>query len=582
MVSRLDEFDHIWLDAQDVLHDELDIPWGTIRMWFRNLKVIAFRANIVTIAADSTSQYNDIREKRIDILTKAFSTAIGMPVTLIITYDDQLEKLYESAKKSENAPQIPPRRLGFFDGDDDDIDEIEMPDPIIPTSETGDGYEVELYRRRCEELSRESEEARAARIEEIREARNKALVKRLRDEKAAELAAYDELRQTEAYQNYFKDRNLTPPPRPSSATTPAPTPAPSPTVSRTPIGSTLPPYNFEYTFDNFIVGNSNRFAQAACYAVASNPATSYNPLFIYGPSGLGKTHLLYAITNEVKKKKPDVKIIYIKGEDFTNQFIAALASSTINEFRQKYRNCDMLLIDDIQFIAGKTSTQEEFFHTFNTLYEEHKQIILTSDRPPKDMKTLEDRLKTRFEWGLLADIQPPDLELRIAIIKKKAEQVSITIPEDVLAYLAENLRSNIRQIEGAMKKLGATVFLSGQRITMDTARACISDLLGGEEPVSVTVDKIFAAVYKKYGISKEDLIGQKRSRDIAQARHISIYLIRNITEMSLPNIGKIFGRDHTTIISSIEVVEKRLKNDPMLTLDIADMTKDVTGETPRD
>ena len=346
------------------------------------------------------------------------------------------------------------------------------------------------------------------------------------------------------------------------------------------IGSTMPPFNFEYTFDNFIVGNSNRFAHAAATAVAAAPAMNYNPLFIYGPSGLGKTHLLYAITNEVKKKKTNAEVIYIKGEDFTNQLIEALASQKTAEFRNKYRSCDMLLIDDIQFIAGKVSTQEEFFHTFNALYEEHKQIILTSDRPPREIKTLEDRLKTRFEWGLIADIQPPDLELRIAIIKKKAEQVNIVIPDDVLNFLAENLRSNIRQIEGAIKKLGALAFLNGREISMELARSCISELLGGEEPVSVTVDKIFAAVYRKYGISKEDLLGKKRTKEIAQARHVSIYLIKKITEMSYPNIGKIFGRDHTTALSSCDVIEKKLRTDAALACTFIPFSVDMHGIPP--
>ncbi len=345
-----------------------------------------------------------------------------------------------------------------------------------------------------------------------------------------------------------------------------------------PLGSTMPPYNFEYTFDNFIVGNSNKFAHAAATAVAAAPAMNYNPLFIYGPSGLGKTHLLYAITNEVKKKKNDAEIIYIKGEDFTNQLIDALSRQKTAEFRNRYRSCDMLLIDDIQFIAGKVSTQEEFFHTFNALYEEHKQIILTSDRPPREIKTLEDRLKTRFEWGLLADIQPPDLELRIAIIKKKAEQVNVTIPDDVLNFLAENLRSNIRQIEGAIKKLGALAFISGKDISMDLARGCISELLGGEEPVSVTVDKIFAAVYRRYGISKEDILSQKRTKDIAQARHITVYLIKKITEMSFKSMGKSLGRDHTTIMSSCEVVEKRLRTDAALAVELNEIIKEVAGD----
>ena len=342
------------------------------------------------------------------------------------------------------------------------------------------------------------------------------------------------------------------------------------------LGSTMPPFNFEYTFDNFIVGSSNKFAHAACVAVAKMPAKNYNPLFIYGPSGIGKTHLLYAITNYLREQNPNVKVIYIKGEDFTNQMIDCLSRQAMPEFREKYRDCDVLLIDDIQFIAGKVATQEEFFHTFNALYEGRKQIILTSDRQPREIKTLEDRLKTRFEWGLIADIQAPDLELRIAIIKKKAEQVGVELPEDVLTFLAENLRSNIRQIEGAIKKLGARVFLSGEKIDMDLARGCISELLGGAEPTSVTVEKIFASIYQKYGVKKEDLISTKRNKEIAFARHITIFIIREVTEMSLPNIAKIFNRDHSTIISSIETIERKLITDAMLDFEIKEIVKEVS------
>ena len=339
----------------------------------------------------------------------------------------------------------------------------------------------------------------------------------------------------------------------------------------------MPSYNFEYTFDNFIVGNTNKFAHAACVAVANNPATNYNPLFIYGNSGLGKTHLMCAIINQIKNNNPDVKIIYTKGEDFTNQMIACLASRTMEEFRDKYRKCDVLLIDDIQFIAGKIAIQEEFFHTFNALFEEKKQIILTSDRPPRDIKTLEDRLKSRFEWGLLADIEPPDLELRIAIIKKKAEDVNLKIPDDVLTFLGENLRSNIRQIEGTIKKLGALSFLSGTAVTMDVAKDCLLEFLGGAEPVNVTVDKIFSAVYHKYGISREDITGAKRNKEIAAARHVTIHLVRELTEMSLPNIGKIFNRDHATIMASLKAVEKRLNTEIGFPGEYADLQKEVTG-----
>ncbi len=337
-------------------------------------------------------------------------------------------------------------------------------------------------------------------------------------------------------------------------------------------------YNFEYTFDSFIVGNSNKFAHAACVAVAERPAMDYNPLFIYGPSGLGKTHLMSAVVNEIKRKKKDLRVVYIKGDEFTNQLIESLSKQEMNKFRERYRNCDILLIDDIQFIAGKNSTQEEFFHTFNALYEEHKQIILSSDRPPKDIQTLEERLKTRFEWGLIADIQPPDLELRVAIIKKKAEQISVELSDDVLSFLAENLRSNIRQIEGAVKKLSALSFLKGEKITMETAKGCLSELLGGAEPINVTVDKIFTAVFKKYGIKKEDIVGQKRNKDIAYARHISIYLIRTITEMSLPNIGKIFNRDHSTVLTSYEKIEKKVFSDPVFNIEIMELSREITGQ----
>ena len=345
------------------------------------------------------------------------------------------------------------------------------------------------------------------------------------------------------------------------------------------LGSTMPPFNFEYTFDNFIVGSSNKFAHAACLAVANMPAKNYNPLFIYGPSGIGKTHLLYAITNHLRSKNPNVRVIYIKGEDFTNQLIDSLSRQAMAEFREKYRDCDVLLIDDIQFIAGKVSTQEEFFHTFNALYESGKQIILTSDRQPREIKTLEDRLKTRFEWGLIADIQTPDLELRIAIIKKKAEQVNIQLPDDVLTFLAENLRSNIRQIEGAIKKLGARVFLTGESIDMDLARGCINELLGGAEPTSITVEKIFSSVYQKYGIKKEDLISAKRNKEIASVRHITIYVIREVTEMSLLSIAKIFNRDHSTILSSIERIEQRIYSDNMLNFEIKELIKEVSPNT---
>ena len=357
-------------------------------------------------------------------------------------------------------------------------------------------------------------------------------------------------------------------------------------------GSETLPFHFEYTFDNFIVGNSNKFAHASCLAVAENPAflesnpnlanemrSPYNPLFVYGPSGLGKTHLLHAVVNKIRDNIPAAKILYIKGDDFTNQLIDHLAKGTMNEFKDKYRKCDVLLIDDIQFIAGKASTQEEFFHTFNALYEEHKQIILTSDRPPREIKPLEERLVTRFEWGLLADIQPPDMELRVAIIKKKAEIVGITLPEEVLDFLAENLRSNVRQIEGAIKKLGALAFLSGREINIELAQSCIIELMGGDEPVSMTVDKVFTAVKRHYGITREEILSENRKKEIANARHITVYLIRKLTDMSFPNLAKILNKkNHTTCISSFQLMEKRLAADLPFQTEINALMKEITAK----
>ncbi len=342
----------------------------------------------------------------------------------------------------------------------------------------------------------------------------------------------------------------------------------------------------EYTFDNFIVGQSNKFAHAASVAVANEPAclnnreemtSEYNPLFIYGPSGLGKTHLLYAIINQIKLTRPELKIVYVKGEQFTSELIDSLSKKTPELFREKYRTADVLLIDDIQFIAGRTSTQEEFFHTFNALYEDHKQIILTSDRPAKDIKTLEDRLKTRFEWGIHADIQPPDADLRAAIIQKKAAAINISLDIEVVNYLAENLKSNIRQIEGAIKKLGALSILTGAPITVELAKNSIADLITVTETPEATIDRIIETVSKKYGIPVEDIRGTKRTREIANARHISIYLIRKLTNLSLPQIGKMLKRDHATVMSSLKVIEKQLGANTQVDSDVNELLKEIRG-----
>ncbi len=323
---------------------------------------------------------------------------------------------------------------------------------------------------------------------------------------------------------------------------------------------TITSFDSNYTFENFVVGESNKFAYKASRAVADNP-TSYNPLFIYGQSGLGKTHLMKAIASEVLKKNPSYNAIIVKGESFTNELIEAIAKKDTAGFKEKYRKADMLLIDDIQFIAGKVSTQEEFFHTFNALYESNKQIVLTSDRPPKDMKQLEDRLRSRFESGLIIDIQPPDAELRMAILKRKAMLINIEISNEVLTFIAENVKNNIRQIEGVIKKLGAYSFVTNKPITIDVAKTQLAGVLSGKESPEITVERIISEIAKKYHITPEEIKGKKRSKDVAMARHVSVYVIRKATDMSLKSIGKIFDRDHTTMMSSLDVVESEMEAD---------------------
>ena len=339
---------------------------------------------------------------------------------------------------------------------------------------------------------------------------------------------------------------------------------------------------YDLTFDTFVVGPSNRFAHAACQAVASQPATLYNPLFIYGNSGLGKTHLLNAIANEFKKNYPDRSVVYAKREAFTNEIIEAIARGTTPAFREKYRKADLFLMDDIQFIAGKISVQEEFFHTFNTLYEAKKQIVLTSDRPPKDISTLDDRLKTRFEWGLTADVQPPEFETRIAIIIRKAESVGLDIPETVCEYIANRLKNNIRQLEGAVKKLRAFHLLENKPINIATAQAAISDIINNNQPAPVTVDKIIEEVARTFsgnvpgGITPEDIRSKKRNANISMARQVSIYIAREITNMSMVEIGQTFGgRDHSTVVYAIRQAEQNIKKDPRTKALVDDIIKNI-------
>lgn len=336
--------------------------------------------------------------------------------------------------------------------------------------------------------------------------------------------------------------------------------------------------NPKYTFDTFVIGSGNRFAHAASLAVAEAPARAYNPLFIYGGVGLGKTHLMHAIGHYVTEHNPDAKVVYIASEKFTNEFINSIRDNKAVDFRNKYRSVDVLLIDDIQFLAGKEQTQEEFFHTFNTLHEESKQIIISSDRPPKEIPTLEDRLRSRFEWGLITDITPPDLETRIAILRKKAKAEGLNIPNEVMLYIANQIDTNIRELEGALIRVVAYSSLINQDMNADLAAEALKDIIPSSKPKTITIHDIQRSVGEHYNIRLEDFTAKKRTKSIAFPRQIAMYLSREMTDFSLPKIGQEFGgRDHTTVIHAYDKISRLLSSDNELKSNIENITNELRG-----
>lgn len=333
--------------------------------------------------------------------------------------------------------------------------------------------------------------------------------------------------------------------------------------------------NQKYTFDTFVVGNSNRLAHAASLAVAEAPAKAYNPLFIYGGVGLGKTHLMHAIGHYILSQNPKLKVSYVSSEKFTNELINSIRDDKNEEFRNRYRTIDVLLIDDIQFIAGKERTQEEFFHTFNTLYESNKQIVISSDRPPKEIPTLEGRLQSRFEWGLLADMQAPDFETRIAILKKKAQLERLDIPTEIMSFIASKIESNIRELEGSLNRIVAYSSLTNKPIGLDLAEEALKDILQAKTRL-ITPERIQEIVSKYFNIKKEDFKSQKRTRNIAYPRQIAMYLCREMTDMSLPKIGDEYGgRDHTTVLHACEKIRQEIENNSNLRLTIEEIKKNI-------
>lgn len=336
---------------------------------------------------------------------------------------------------------------------------------------------------------------------------------------------------------------------------------------------------YDYTFENFITGSSNKFAHAAAINVAANPGKAYNPLFIYGHSGLGKTHLLMAIMNEIKQNNPNADIIYTSGELFTNELVYYIGNHNTYAFHEKYRKCDVLLVDDIQFIARAETTQEEFFHTFNALTSNDKQVVLTSDRPPREMMTLEERLRTRFEMGLIADIQPPTLETRMAIVKKKSDDLNLDLSDEVIKFIADNIKKNIRQLEGAVKKIKAYQDMEGSKPTLGVAKKAISDIINDNQPLPVTVENIIGEVSRTFDVTPSDIRSDKRSSNISLARQVAIYIVDQVTGLPLKAIGNEFGnKHHSTIIYALKEIKNKLEKDIALKATVDDIIKNINEQ----
>ena len=346
-------------------------------------------------------------------------------------------------------------------------------------------------------------------------------------------------------------------------------------AAATTVPNRLPQGHEANTFDTFVIGGSNKFAHAAALAVAANPGKAYNPLFVHGNSGLGKTHLLSAIYHEIKGNNPGLNIIFTTGEEFTNEMIRCLANKTMADFHRKYRNADILLMDDVQFIAGKEAIQEEFFHTFNALNQTGRQVVLASDKPPKDMVTLEDRLRSRFDAGLIADVQPPDLETRMAIVKRKASDTSFDLSDDIVDFIARQLKSNIRQLEGAVNRLEALVTLRGMQLNMVTAQHAISDIVSEERPLPVTIERIIEETARTFRLSAADLRSKNRSAEISNGRQVAMFCISQITQLPTKAIGNEFKRDHSTVVYALREIRAKIQRDPSLRKTINDIIRNV-------
>ncbi len=552
-----DELEEVRQALDEVMRARYEGTDQSYKLWFEHLRLTSLQSDRAVFACESKLKAGIISDRFRDLIAEALEEVLGYRPALELTVDPSVAQIpREPAQDDPAERQVPldetdvPEDAGS-DGDGVPEDNEEADDGWFEDGETGGGFTF------------------------IRD----------KDGQDGRLDSAGRLSWTgggssggdrPGYLPGGSRPGMNPPSRPADL----PPDPPEPDNETAPSGSRAektgrPAFHDGYTFENFIVGSSNQMAHAAALSVADNVGMSINPLFIWGPSGLGKTHLMYAIANRAVERDPSLRVICVKGEEFMNEMIEAIRKDRNQAFRDKYRKTDMLLIDDIQFIAGKESTQTEFFHTFDALYEDRKQIIITSDRPPKDLTSLENRIRSRFEAGLLVDIQPPDYELRMAILRDKISQSGMEIPQDVLDFLAKNLQENIRQLEGVVKKLSVVHMVSGNPVTMETVLKTVPEYLRSTEPLSETVSRIIKAAADHYGVKVDDVLGKDRKKNIQTARNVSMYLVRTVTGASLPQIAVFFYRDHSTVHSNIAKVEAEIADDAVFEANVDQILKEI-------
>ena len=552
-----DELEEVRQALDEVMRARYEGTDQSYKLWFEHLRLTSLQSDRAVFACESKLKAGIISDRFRDLIAESLEEVLGYRPALELTVAPSVAQIpREPAQDDPAERQVPldetdgPEDAGS-DGDSVPEDNEEADDGWFEDGETGGGFTF------------------------IRD----------KDGQDGRLDSAGRLNWTgggssggdrPGYLPGGSRPGMNPPSRPADL----PPDPPEPDNEIAPSGSRAektgrPAFHDGYTFENFIVGSSNQMAHAAALSVADNVGMSINPLFIWGPSGLGKTHLMYAIANRAVERDPSLRVICVKGEEFMNEMIEAIRKDRNQAFRDKYRKTDMLLIDDIQFIAGKESTQTEFFHTFDALYEDRKQIIITSDRPPKDLTSLENRIRSRFEAGLLVDIQPPDYELRMAILRDKISQSGMEIPQDVLDFLAKNLQENIRQLEGVVKKLSVVHMVSGNPVTMETVLKTVPEYLRSTEPLSETVSRIIKAAADHYGVKVDDVLGKDRKKNIQTARNVSMYLVRTVTGASLPQIAVFFYRDHSTVHSNIAKVEAEIADDAVFEANVDQILKEI-------